>query len=66
MVAEMRAQRLELDNRRHFSGEGEPIQDSRAFIAELLEFEYPDPEQVVAKSAMSFQTAAVDDVFEVG
>lgn len=67
MVAEMRAERLELDNRRHFTPEKKPIELVRHQLAGWTELKPArDPEVAVARTATSFTAAAGDDLFEVG
>lgn len=67
MVDEMRAMRLELDNRRHFTPEKQTIEMAREQLTAWTEPAVAeDPEVVVAKSAMNFRKAADHDLFEVG
>lgn len=67
MVAEMRAERTEADNRRHFTPDKQPIalvRDQLAGWTQLKRAE--DPEAVVARTAGNMRAAANDDLFEVG
>lgn len=67
MVAEMRAERAELDHRRHFTAEKKPIELVRAQLAGWTDLREPeDPELTVARTAGNFRDAADDDLFEVG
>jgi hypothetical protein len=67
MVAEMRALRTELDNRRHFTGEKEPIETARGLLEQWTEpREVEDPQIVAARTASNFTMAARHDLFEVG
>lgn len=67
MVAEMRAERLELDNRRHFTEEKQPIALVRSDLAGWTEIKpAADPELVAVKTATNLRQAADDDLFEVG
>lgn len=65
MVAEMRAERLEADNRRHFTPEKKPIELVREQLAGWTEITEP-PEFVAARSAGHMRDASRDDMFEMG
>jgi hypothetical protein len=67
MVAEMRAERAEADNRRHFTEDKKPIELVRDQLAGWTEVTEPeDPEVVTARSAAAMRLVADDDMFEVG
>jgi hypothetical protein len=67
MVAEMRAERLEADNRRHFTPEKESIELVRGMLAEWTLLEEQQDLQIIAdKTAMNMRMAADNDLFEVG
>lgn len=67
MVSEMRAERLELDNRRHFTKDGDAIRLVRQDLAEWTEIKQAeDPELVAVKTATNLRQAADDDLFEMG
>lgn len=67
MVAEMRAERAEADQRRHFTPEKKPIELVRAQLSGWTEVKpAEDPEVITARSASSLRNAAGDDLFEVG
>lgn len=67
MIGEMRAQRAELDNRRHFTEEKKPIIDSRTLIDEwLAPGPTVDAEAVALNNAKNMQLAADNDLFELG
>jgi hypothetical protein len=67
MVDEMRAARLELDNRRHFTEERKPIELARDVLAKWTEPYVPEnPEILAAKNAMSLRRAASHDLIEMG
>lgn len=67
MVAELRAERAELDHRRHFTEDKKPIELTRAVIQQwTTAHEAEDIETVTARSAISMRTAADNDLFEVG
>lgn len=67
MVEEMRAERTELDNRRHFTPEKQPIELVRALIAEWTTVDEPVDLQLVAShTAANFHSANEDDLFEMG
>jgi hypothetical protein len=67
MVGEMRALRLELDNRRHFTGEKETIETARGLLEQWTEpREVENPEIIAARNAMNLRMAADHDLFEVG
>ncbi len=67
MIREMRAERAELDHRRHFTPEKKPIDLTRAVIADFTEIHQPeDLEVVAARSASNMAAAAEADLFEVG
>lgn len=65
MVAEMRAERAEADNRRHFTEDKKPIElvrDQLAGWTSLAEA----PEFVAERSAGRMRDAARDDLVEMG
>lgn len=63
----MRAERLELDNRRHFTKEGDSIELTRQTIDRwTLPREAKPIEVVTSKSAGNFSTAAQHDLIETG
>lgn len=67
MVAEMRAERAELDHRRHFSPDKKPITLTRALLHEFTAPGRPvDLEQVASTTSLALSTAAADDLFEMG
>lgn len=67
MIAEMRAERAELDHRRHFTEEKRPIELIRGQIAEWTAIpEKQDLEVITSKTAGGLRMAAKDDLFEVG
>lgn len=67
MVAEMRAERLELDNRRHFTPDKQPIELTRQHIHRwTIGREAKPTETVVARTAGNLNTAAQDDLIEMG
>lgn len=67
MVTEMRAERAELDHRRHFTKDKEPIRLVRTDLAGWTEIKpAEDPEVVALRSATNLRQAADDDLFEVG
>lgn len=66
MVDEMRALRLELDNRRHFTEEKQTIEHAREQLETWTEPREIDPQVVVARSSTNMRTAAEHDLFEVG
>lgn len=67
MVAEMRALRVELDSRRHFTPEKTPIETARELLSTWTEPDEPeDIEMVVTRTATNLRTAAEHDLFEVG
>jgi hypothetical protein len=67
MVAEMRALRAELDHRRHFTAEKQPIETARELLSEWTEPKEAEPlEIVVSRTASNMRTAAEHDLFEVG
>lgn len=67
MVCEMRALRMELDNRRHFTAEKQPIETARELLSEWTEPQEAEPiEMVVTRTATNMRTAAEHDLFEVG
>jgi hypothetical protein len=67
MVAELRAKQAEVDARRHFTKEGQPIDDVRSMLAEWTE---PAPErdleQVALTTAGNMRSAAESGFIEVG
>ncbi len=64
MVAEMRAERAELDHRRHFTREKQPIELTRALLAEVTGGTDRDPALVAASTADSLRAA--NDLIELG
>lgn len=67
MIVEMRAERTELDNYRHFTPEKSPIQLVRGQIAEWTDIPEPiDPQIATGKSATNMRLASEHDLFEVG
>lgn len=66
MIAEMRLERLELDNRRHFHKEGEQIELTRQHVHRwTIPREAKPTEVVTARSAGNLNTAAQHDLIEV-
>lgn len=65
MVSEMRAERTEADNRRHFTAEKQPIELVRAQLSGWTEIR-EDPEVIADRTASNLRTAAQHDLFEVG
>lgn len=65
MVSEMRAERTEADNRRHFTPEKQPIELVRAQLSGWTRIE-EDPAVIADRTAANLRTAANDDLFEVG
>jgi hypothetical protein len=67
MIDEMRAARFELDARRHFTAERQPIEMTRDIIAEWTGAQ-PEPSEdvIAAKTAMSLYRAASQGLIEVG
>lgn len=66
MVAEMRLERLELDNRRHFTPEKKPIETARQHIDRwTMPREAKPVEVVTSKSAGNLNTAAQHDLIEM-
>lgn len=67
MVEEIRAERAEADQRRHFTEDKKPIELIRN---QLVGWTDPrpaeDPEAVAARSSTALRAAADDDLFEVG
>ncbi len=67
MIAEMRAERAELDHRRHFTPEKTPIALTRGLLAEWTSPPVPvDTETVTTRTAGALSAAASDDLFEMG
>jgi hypothetical protein len=67
MIDELRAKQSEVDARRHFTKEKEPITDVRAVIDEWVNPPPPmSPEELAAHSASSLRTAAKSGFIEVG
>lgn len=64
MIAEMRAERSDIDSRRHFTAEKDPIVDSRRLIDQLMTLADEDPEVITAHTATSLRIAGSD--VEVG
>lgn len=63
MVDEMRAERLELDNRRHFTADKQPIETTRRLLTEWTG-EPEDLDMVAARTADNWRLAG--DQIEVG
>lgn len=67
MVAEIRAERMELDNRRHFTKPKEPIELTRQHIDRwTLPREAKPLEIITSKTAGNLSTAAEHDLIEMG
>lgn len=67
MVDEMRAERAELDHRRHFTEDKKPVDLVRYQLADWTELKpAEDPEIVTARSSSALRNAADDDLFEMG
>lgn len=67
MIDEMRAQRAEYDNRRHFTAEKDPIVESRQLLRDWTEpREIENPEVIAARTGANLRRAADADLFEVG
>lgn len=67
MIDELRLTRLELDNRRHFTEEKQPIELARDLVARWTEpYEPPNPEITAASTAMSLRKAAGHGLIEMG
>lgn len=67
MVDEMRAERAELDHRRHFTEAKKPIELTRTLLAGWTDIaEDEDLEVVAARSGTHMRTAAESDLIEVG
>lgn len=67
MVTEMRAERLEIDNRRHFTEPKQQIDTARALLADWTTVSEPEDLHVVtSRSATNLRMAEQDDLFEVG
>lgn len=67
MVDEMRAERTELDNRRHFYKPGEPIELTRQHIHRWTIGREAAPVEVkVSRTAGNLSTAAQHDLIEMG
>lgn len=64
MVEEMRAERIELDVRRHFTAEKKPIELTRALLHEWTGDHETDLEILAAQTADSWRLAG--DLIEVG
>lgn len=65
MIAEYRALQADIDARRHFTEEKQPIMHARAVIADWLKPD-PTPQETAVHSAMNLRTAAESGVIEVG
>lgn len=65
MIDELRAKQAEVDSRRHFTKEKEPITDVRSLIDEWIS---PPPsfEELAAQSASNLRNAAASGFIEVG
>jgi hypothetical protein len=67
MIDEMRAQRFELDARRHFTEEKKPIEMTRDVIAQWTNpAPVESPEVIAARTAMNLRRAASQNLIEVG
>lgn len=67
MVVEMRAERTEADNRRHFTPDKAQIELVRAQLEQWTAQPEPEnPEMVALRTASSMRQAADDDLFELG
>lgn len=67
MVVEMRRIRLELDNQRHFTKEGKPIETAREYIDRwTIGRPSLDAETVASKTAENMRRAAANNLFEMG
>lgn len=67
MIDELRAARLELDNRRHFTEERQPIELARELVAKWTEpYTPPDPGIAASQNAMAMRRAANHDLIELG
>ncbi len=67
MVAEMRAERAELDHRRHFTPDKQPIELVRDQLTGWTTVRpAEDIETVTARSSGALRAAADDDLFEMG
>lgn len=67
MIDEMRLTRLELDTRRHFTAERQPIELARDLVTQWTEpFTPPNPAILAADNAMSMRKAASHNLIEVG
>ena len=67
MVDEMRLTRMELDARRHFTEERQPIELARDLIAKWTEpYVAENPAVVASRNAMAMRRAANANLIEVG
>lgn len=67
MVAEIRAERAEADQRRHFTADKQPIDLIRHQLSQWTVLaEVEDPEVIAARTSANLASAARDDLFEVG
>jgi len=67
MIDEMRAVRFELDARRHFTKEREPIELTRDVMAKWTDPRPArDPQITATRSALSLRRAASQGLIEVG
>lgn len=67
MVAELRAKQADINSRRHFTKDGESIQDTREVIEDWLTPEpVIDPQQMIAASAANLRQAADSGFIEMG
>jgi len=67
MIDEMRLTRLELDTRRHFTEERQPIELARDLVSKWTEPYVPENPTVIAtRNAMALRRAANADLIEVG
>lgn len=65
MVAEIRAERAEADQRRHFTADKQPIALIRDQLADWTE-PREQPEFIAERSAGRLRDAAQDDLLEMG
>jgi hypothetical protein len=67
MITEIRASHQELDNRRHFTKEGAPIETARNLVADWTAPARPvDLTTISESTAKSMSAASQADLFEVG
>jgi hypothetical protein len=67
MVGELRAKQVDINARRHFTPEKEPIRDTREVIEEWVNPAPPRPvHEVATATASSMRSAAESGLIEVG